>query len=155
MIFFFLKYSNTLKFGTLFTVIYSEYLLLERVSAKPGGFLKRFELMFAQVDFTAKPVFWKDLTAPLKDKCGHLLTSLSYNPMTNHLTLGIIEARNLKAMDINGKSGKRSAHTRHKVLAGLLGAKIAATFGLIGLILFSEFLETRIPRSVLEKGFKL
>ncbi|KAL4083367.1 hypothetical protein QTP88_028691 [Uroleucon formosanum] len=57
------------------------------------------------VDFTAKPVFWKDLTAPLKDKCGHLLTSLSYNPMTNNLTLGIIEARNLKAMDINGKSG--------------------------------------------------
>ncbi|XP_050530708.1 synaptotagmin-7 isoform X2 [Daktulosphaira vitifoliae] len=56
------------------------------------------------VDFTAKPVFWKDLTAPLKDKCGHLLTSLSYNPMTNNLTLGIIEARNLKAMDINGKS---------------------------------------------------
>lgn len=59
-----------------------------------------------QVDFTAKPVFWKDLTAPLKDKCGHLLTSLSYNPMTNNLTLGIIEARNLKAMDINGKSGE-------------------------------------------------
>ncbi|CAI6373128.1 unnamed protein product [Macrosiphum euphorbiae] len=58
------------------------------------------------VDFTAKPVFWKDLTAPLKDKCGHLLTSLSYNPMTNNLTLGIIEARNLKAMDINGKSGE-------------------------------------------------
>ncbi|XP_015372611.1 PREDICTED: synaptotagmin-7-like [Diuraphis noxia] len=56
------------------------------------------------VDFTAKPVFWKDLTAPLKDKCGHLLTSLSYNPMTNNLTLGILEARNLKAMDINGKS---------------------------------------------------
>lgn len=26
--------------------------------------------------------------------------------MTNNLTLGIIEARNLKAMDINGKSGK-------------------------------------------------
>lgn len=59
-----------------------------------------------QVDFTAKPVFWKDLTAPLKDKCGHLLTSLSYNPMTNNLILGILEARNLKAMDINGKSGK-------------------------------------------------
>lgn len=63
-------------------------------------------LTLIQVDFTAKPVFWKDLTAPLKDKCGHLLTSLSYNPMTNNLTLGIIEARNLKAMDINGKSGK-------------------------------------------------
>jgi len=74
--------------------------------------------MFAQVDFTAKPVFWKDLTAPLKDKCGHLLTSLSYNPMTNSLTLGIIEARNLKAMDINGKSGECAPPGRNKNTTG-------------------------------------
>ena len=59
-----------------------------------------------QVDFSEKPVFWKALKPPLKDKCGELLVSLSYHPTNSTLTLIILKARNLKAKDINGKSGQ-------------------------------------------------
>ena len=34
------------------------------------------------------------------------MVSLSYNDVTNHLTVIIVKARNLKAKDINGLSGK-------------------------------------------------
>lgn len=43
---------------------------------------------------------------PAKDKCGELLTSLCYHPSNSILTLTLLKARNLKAKDINGKSGK-------------------------------------------------
>lgn len=59
-----------------------------------------------QVDFSEKPVFWKALKPPLKDKCGELLVSLCYHPTNSTLTLIALKARNLKAKDINGKSGK-------------------------------------------------
>lgn len=59
----------------------------------------------AQVDFSEKPVFWKALKPPLKDKCGELLVSLCYHPTNSTLTLIALKARNLKAKDINGKSG--------------------------------------------------
>lgn len=58
-----------------------------------------------QVDFSEKPVFWKALKPPLKDKCGELLVSLCYHPTNSTLTLIALKARNLKAKDINGKSG--------------------------------------------------
>ena len=58
------------------------------------------------MDFSEKPVFWKALKPPLKDKCGELLVSLSYHPTNSTLTLIILKARNLKAKDINGKSGQ-------------------------------------------------
>jgi synaptotagmin-7 len=58
-----------------------------------------------QVDFSEKPSFWKALKPPAKDKCGELLTSLCYHPSNSILTLTLLKARNLKAKDINGKSG--------------------------------------------------
>ncbi|XP_051975721.1 uncharacterized protein LOC127638289 [Xyrauchen texanus] len=50
--------------------------------------------------------FWKDLK-PCSDGSGSrgdLLVSLCYNPTTNIITVNIIKARNLKAMDIGGTS---------------------------------------------------
>ena len=41
----------------------------------------------------------------MKLKLGELLTSLTYLPAKNTLTIGILKAKNLKAKDINGKSG--------------------------------------------------
>lgn len=60
---------------------------------------------FKQVDFSGKPSFWKPLKPPAKDKCGEILSSLCYHPSNSILTLTVIKARNLKAKDINGKSG--------------------------------------------------
>lgn len=59
-----------------------------------------------QVDLTSKQSYWKALKPPAKDKCGELLSSLCYHPSNSILTLTLIKARNLKAKDINGKSGK-------------------------------------------------
>ncbi|XP_051739056.1 synaptotagmin-7 isoform X5 [Ctenopharyngodon idella] len=50
--------------------------------------------------------FWKDLK-PCSDGAGRrgdLLLSLCYNPTANTITVNIIKARNLKAMDIGGTS---------------------------------------------------
>lgn len=85
------------------------------------SFLRMFPLLFSldvlqvsyvsclyfclQVDFSEKPVFWKALKPPAKDKCGELLVSLCYHPTNSTLTLTLLKARNLKAKDINGKSG--------------------------------------------------
>lgn len=63
-------------------------------------------LPLCQVDFTGKPSFWKALKPPAKDKCGELLCSLCYHPSNSILTLSLVKARNLKAKDINGKSGE-------------------------------------------------
>nr|CAD7458533.1 unnamed protein product [Timema tahoe] len=63
-------------------------------------------LPLCQVDLSEKPSFWKALKPPAKDKCGELLTSLCYHPSNSVLTLTCLKARNLKAKDINGKSGK-------------------------------------------------
>lgn len=62
-------------------------------------------LPLCQVDLSEKPSFWKALKPPAKDKCGELLTSLCYHPSNSILTLTLLKARNLKAKDINGKSG--------------------------------------------------
>lgn len=59
------------------------------------------------MDFSGKPSFWKALKPPAKDKCGDLLISLCYHPSNSILTLSLIKARNLKAKDINGKSGNQ------------------------------------------------
>lgn len=40
---------------------------------------------------------------------GDLLVSLCYNPTANTITVNIIKARNLKAMDIGGTSGRESS----------------------------------------------
>jgi len=61
-------------------------------------------LPLCQVDFTAKPTYWRSLYPPVKMKLGELLVSLTYLPAKNTLTIGILKARNLKAKDINGKS---------------------------------------------------
>lgn len=58
------------------------------------------------MDLSEKPSFWKALKPPAKDKCGELLTSLCYHPSNSILTLTLLKARNLKAKDINGKSGE-------------------------------------------------
>jgi len=62
------------------------------------------QLALCEVDLTCKPVFWRALYHPVKDKLGELLVSLTYSPANNTLTLGILQARNLAAMDITGKS---------------------------------------------------
>ena len=59
-----------------------------------------------QVDFTSKPTYWKALYPPIKAKLGELLVSLTYHPAKNTLTIFVMKAKNLKAKDINGKSGK-------------------------------------------------
>jgi synaptotagmin-7 len=66
-------------------------------------------LPLCQVDFSGKPSFWKALKPPAKDKCGELLCSLCYHPSNSILTLSLVKARNLKAKDINGKSGEKLA----------------------------------------------
>ena len=57
---------------------------------------------------------------PVKMKLGELLVSLTYLPAKNTLTIGVLKARNLKAKDINGKSGKSAVFypmlTRSKML---------------------------------------
>lgn len=63
-------------------------------------------LPLCSVDITGKPSFWKSLKPPAKDKCGELLCSLCYHPSNSILTLSLVKAKNLKAKDINGKSGK-------------------------------------------------
>lgn len=70
-------------------------------------------LNILQVDFTAKPTYWKALYPPIKAKLGELLVSLTYHPAKNTLTIFIMKAKNLKAKDINGKSG---AHEHNQCL---------------------------------------
>lgn len=62
-----------------------------------------------QVDFAAKPSYWKPLYPPIKEKLGELLVSLTYHPSKNTLSIVILKAKNLKAKDINGKSGEKMA----------------------------------------------
>nr|XP_005988084.1 PREDICTED: synaptotagmin-7 [Latimeria chalumnae] len=59
-----------------------------------------------KVDLTQMQTLWKELK-PCSDGSGsrgELLLSLCYNPTTNTITVNIIKARNLKAMDIGGTS---------------------------------------------------
>ncbi|XP_029112016.1 synaptotagmin-7 isoform X1 [Scleropages formosus] len=59
-----------------------------------------------KVDLAHMQTFWKELK-PCSDGSGNrgdLLVSLCYNPTANTITVGIIKARNLKAMDIGGTS---------------------------------------------------
>jgi hypothetical protein len=68
-----------------------------------------------QVDLSEKPSFWKALKPPAKDKCGELLTSLCYHPSNSILTLTLLKARNLKAKDINGKSGQFGGDSQRRL----------------------------------------
>ncbi|XP_056608427.1 synaptotagmin-7b [Triplophysa dalaica] len=59
-----------------------------------------------KIDLTHMQTFWKELK-PCSDGSGSrgdLLLSLCYNPTANTITVTIIKARNLKAMDIGGTS---------------------------------------------------
>ncbi|KAG7473900.1 hypothetical protein MATL_G00100710 [Megalops atlanticus] len=59
-----------------------------------------------KVDLAHMQTFWKELK-PCSDgsgRRGDLLVSLCYNPTANTITVNIIKARNLKAMDIGGTS---------------------------------------------------
>ncbi|KAL1247130.1 hypothetical protein QQF64_022506, partial [Cirrhinus molitorella] len=59
-----------------------------------------------KVELGQLKTFWKDLK-PCSDGSGSrgdLLVSLCYNPTANTITVNIIKARNLKAMDIGGTS---------------------------------------------------
>ncbi|XP_053092752.1 synaptotagmin-7 isoform X1 [Pangasianodon hypophthalmus] len=59
-----------------------------------------------KVELGQHQTFWKDLK-PCSDGSGSrgdLLVSLCYNPTANTITVNIIKARNLKAMDIGGTS---------------------------------------------------
>lgn len=49
---------------------------------------------------------------------GDLMFSLCYLPTAGRLTITMIKARNLKAMDITGASGNRNATTLHNVADG-------------------------------------
>ncbi|KAJ8349598.1 hypothetical protein SKAU_G00247280 [Synaphobranchus kaupii] len=65
-----------------------------------------------KVDLAHMHTFWKELK-PCSDgsgRRGDLLVSLCYNPSANTITVNIIKARHLKAMDIGGASGIISAH---------------------------------------------
>ncbi|KAI9528549.1 Synaptotagmin-7, partial [Dissostichus eleginoides] len=59
-----------------------------------------------KLDLANMQTFWKELQ-PCSDGSGSrgdLLVSLCYNPTANTITVSIIKARNLKAMDIGGTS---------------------------------------------------
>ncbi|KAG9266494.1 synaptotagmin-7b isoform X1 [Astyanax mexicanus] len=59
-----------------------------------------------KIDLAHMQTFWKELK-PCSDGSGSrgdLLVSLCYNPTANIITVNIIKARNLKAMDIGGTS---------------------------------------------------
>ncbi|XP_072320989.1 synaptotagmin-7b isoform X3 [Eucyclogobius newberryi] len=59
-----------------------------------------------KLDLANMQTFWKELK-PCSDGSGNrgdLLVSLCYNPTANTITVSIIKARNLKAMDIGGTS---------------------------------------------------
>uniref|UniRef100_A0A8C1GNF7 Synaptotagmin-7 n=1 Tax=Cyprinus carpio TaxID=7962 RepID=A0A8C1GNF7_CYPCA len=59
-----------------------------------------------KIDLAHMQTFWKELK-PCSDGSGSrgdLLVSLCYNPTANIITVSIIKARNLKAMDIGGTS---------------------------------------------------
>ncbi|XP_076879194.1 synaptotagmin-7b isoform X2 [Brachyhypopomus gauderio] len=59
-----------------------------------------------KIDLANMQAFWKELK-PCSDGSGSrgdLLVSLCYNPTANIITVNIIKARNLKAMDIGGTS---------------------------------------------------
>ncbi|XP_051987480.1 synaptotagmin-7-like [Xyrauchen texanus] len=59
-----------------------------------------------KIDLAHMQTFWKELK-PCSDGSGSrgdLLVSLCYNPTSNNITVSIIKARNLKAMDIGGTS---------------------------------------------------
>ncbi|XP_034726427.1 synaptotagmin-7b isoform X2 [Etheostoma cragini] len=59
-----------------------------------------------KLDLANMQTFWKELN-PCSDGSGSrgdLLVSLCYNPTANTITVSIIKARNLKAMDIGGTS---------------------------------------------------
>ncbi|XP_059383091.1 synaptotagmin-7-like isoform X2 [Carassius carassius] len=59
-----------------------------------------------KIDLAHVQTFWKELK-PCSDGSGSrgdLLVSLCYNPTANTITVSIIKARNLKAMDIGGTS---------------------------------------------------
>ncbi|XP_058876216.1 synaptotagmin-7 isoform X1 [Acipenser ruthenus] len=59
-----------------------------------------------KVDLAHMQTFWKELKPCIdgSGSRGELLLSLCYNPTANTITVNIIKARNLKAMDIGGTS---------------------------------------------------
>uniref|UniRef100_A0A3Q3VLJ2 C2 domain-containing protein n=1 Tax=Mola mola TaxID=94237 RepID=A0A3Q3VLJ2_MOLML len=66
----------------------------------------RERTLYLQVELGQIKTFWKELK-PCSDgsgRRGDLLVSLCYNPTANTITVNIIKARNLKAMDIGGTS---------------------------------------------------
>ncbi|XP_072322452.1 synaptotagmin-7 isoform X1 [Scyliorhinus torazame] len=85
-------------------VLYLQVLDYDRFSRNdPIG---EVSLPLNKVDLTQTQTFWKELK-PCSDGCGRrgeLLLSLCYNPTANTITVNIIKARNLKAMDIGGTS---------------------------------------------------
>ncbi|XP_032894938.1 synaptotagmin-7 isoform X2 [Amblyraja radiata] len=85
-------------------VLYLQVLDYDRFSRNdPIG---EVSLPLSKVDLTQTQTFWKELK-PCSDGSGsrgELLLSLCYNPTTNTITVNIIKARNLKAMDIGGTS---------------------------------------------------
>ncbi|XP_067950638.1 synaptotagmin-7-like isoform X2 [Watersipora subatra] len=64
------------------------------------------ELQLGSVNFYEPNIFHLYLSPCTGDRrgLGELMVSLSYNDVTNHLTVIIVKARNLKAKDINGLS---------------------------------------------------
>ncbi|XP_078271554.1 synaptotagmin-7-like isoform X5 [Rhinoraja longicauda] len=85
-------------------VLYLQVLDYDRFSRNdPIG---EVSLPLNKIDLTQTQTFWKELK-PCSDGSGsrgELLLSLCYNPTANTITVNIIKARNLKAMDIGGTS---------------------------------------------------
>uniref|UniRef100_A0A3B4CEB2 Synaptotagmin-7 n=1 Tax=Pygocentrus nattereri TaxID=42514 RepID=A0A3B4CEB2_PYGNA len=57
-----------------------------------------------KIDLAHMQTFWKELKPCSDGSVSDLLVSLCYNPTANIITVNIIKARNLKAMDIGGTS---------------------------------------------------
>ncbi|RXM30039.1 AP-2 complex subunit alpha-2 [Acipenser ruthenus] len=77
-----------------------------------------------KVDLAHMQTFWKELKPCIdgSGSRGELLLSLCYNPTANTITVNIIKARNLKAMDIGGTSGDKAldGYSKKKYVCKLL-----------------------------------
>ncbi|KAK6016396.1 hypothetical protein OSTOST_18121 [Ostertagia ostertagi] len=65
-------------------------------------------LPMKSVKFENSPVYWKHLQRPTvsRELCGELMLSMCYLPEVNKITVSVIKARDLKAKDKMGSSGK-------------------------------------------------
>jgi synaptotagmin-1 len=105
-------YNETFQFNIAFNELQRKTLQLvvfdfDRLSKDDR--IGQLAIPFETVDFGALVDEWKDLDPPVEDidnesRLGDICFSTRYRPATGTLTITIMEARNLKKMDVGGSS---------------------------------------------------